>query len=163
MNLDRNSINPAFYDLKAVVQHEIDEVLGMGSGLNLPTNFPRLSRPQDLFRYSGNGVRSFVTGTLASDPYFSIDGGATSLANFHQAADGADYGDWGSGTSRVQNAFGTPGATPNLGVELTNLDVIGYDLISNNNPVPEPSTLAMFFVGASALIGYRGVRWTKRK
>src|SRR5207253_1009205 len=93
MNLSRSgSQNPAFYDLMAVASHEIDEVLGMGSGLNLPTNFPRLSRPQDLFRYSANGVRSFTT--VAGTSYFSIDGGATDLVDFNQAPNGGDYGDW---------------------------------------------------------------------
>jgi len=46
----------------------------------------------------------------------------------------ADFGDWyspGGQTPQAQDAFATPGARPNLGVELTVLDVIGYHLISS--------------------------------
>ena len=40
----------------------------------------------------------------------------------------------------MQNAFGTPGATPNLGTaEITALDVIGY----NVSAIPEPSSAAL--------------------
>lgn len=147
MNLSRTGPqNPANYDLQSVAQHEIDEALGMGSGLNLPTNFPRLSRPQDLFRYSAPGTRSFTTATGTS--YFSIDAGATNLISFHQTADGADFGDWlGGATPHVQDAFGTPGAQPDLNVEVRDLDVIGYTL------APEPST--MLLAAGLAVIGLR--------
>jgi hypothetical protein len=138
MNFTRPG-SPSKYDLKAVAEHEMDEVLGFGSGLNLPVNFPRQSRPQDLFRYSASGVRSYDTAAASS--YFSIDGGNTILLAFNQSGGGADFGDWASSaTPHVQDAFGTPGAIPNLNTELTNLDVIGYSLVS---PVPEPGTLAL--------------------
>ena len=150
------------YDLQAVAQHEIDEVLGLGSGLNLPVNFPRLSRPQDLFRYNGAGSRSFSTSN-AEVSYLSIDGGTTNLVGFNQTGNG-DFGDWvnGSGTTRVQDAFGTPGSTPNLGVELRNLDVIGYTLAAQNPPVgtPEPSTIVLV---ATALPVGLGIWWRKRR
>ena len=47
-------------------------------------------------------------------------------------------------TAKVQDAFGTPGAIPTYGVEIRNLDVIGFDLA---NPVPEPGTLLLMAVG----------------
>ena len=145
MNYTRPPGNPSFYDLKAVAEHEIDEALGLGSGLNLPTNFPRESRPEDLFRYSAPGVRSYDT--AASSSYFSIDGGNTLQLSFNQQNDGSDFGDWASSaTPHVQDAFGTPGATPNLNVELTALDVIGYNLSS----VPEPGTLFLTTAGLAA-------------
>jgi len=148
MNLNRTTIDPNKYDLKAVAQHEIDEGLGLGSGLNLPVAFPRLSRPQDLFRYSAAGVRSYTTSSSATS-YFSINGGTTNLVGFNQNS-GGDYGDWVTNVpAKVQDAFGTPGSTPNLGVELTNLDVIGYSL------VPEPGTAGIALITGFSLLTMR--------
>ncbi|MSU33925.1 MAG: hypothetical protein EXS36_02220 [Pedosphaera sp.] len=152
MNLNRITIDPLKYDLKSVTQHEIDEVLGLGSGLNLPANFPRQSRPQDLFRYSAPGVRSYTLGFGGS--FLSINGGGANLAGFGDGASGSDYGDWNSDSVRVNNAFGTPGAIPNLATpELTNLDVIGY-----TPAVPEANSLAAVGVGALVLSGYTLIR-----
>jgi hypothetical protein len=146
MNLDRNSINPGKYDLMAVVSHEVDEALGLGSGLNGGN-----VRPEDLFRYASGGARSYTTNSAAAS-FFSLDG-TTNLAPFNQSA-GADYGDWASsGVTRVQDAFGTAGATPNLGVELTVLDAIGYNLTTT--ATPEPGTLALF---GFALVGLAGLK-----
>jgi len=127
--------NPSDYSLQAVAEHEMDEVLGLGSGLNLPTDNLSMEypRPEDLYRYSANGVRSYTNSSSAVS-YFSINGGATNLIGFNQQGNGrADYGDWASSaTPHVQDAYGTPGST--LGVEFTALDVIGYQT------VPEPAT-----------------------
>ena len=150
MNLSRTGTqNGSLYDLQAVAAHEIDEVLGIGgSGSILPSTSGPV-RPLDLFRYSASGVRSFTTNSSAT-AYFSIDGGVTDLVNFNQTS-GADYADWASsGTPQVQDAFGTPGTTNvNVGTnELTALDVIGYNLAA----VPEPSTYALFGLGALAVV-----------
>lgn len=130
MNIDRVTINPSKYDLLSVVSHEIDEALGTASGLTRPN-----AAPADLFRYTSGGARSYTT--AGDNAYLSIDGGVTDLVRYNQSASG-DYGDWwstGSHTPRVQDAFGTPGATPNLGVELTLLDAIGYDLVVPPPPI----------------------------
>ena len=159
-NVDRTATNPSKFDLKSVVQHEIDEVLGLGSSLATNLSAPR---PEDLFRYSALGALSYTTNTSATS-YFSIDGGMTSLVAFNQSGGGSDYGDWlNSATLRVQDAFGTTGATPNLGVELRALDVIGYNLAPRNNAVPEPSTLSLLGVGASTLSGYQVIRRRQSK
>jgi len=108
-----------------VVSHEIDEVLGSSSGVGgTPI------RPADLFRFSGPGARNYTTS--GDSAYFSIDGGNTLKVQYNQNASG-DYGDWwstGAHTPRVQDAFGTPGSDPDLGVELTVLDSVGWTLVS---------------------------------
>jgi len=132
INIDRAINNPSKYDLVAVVSHEIDEALGTISGLTRPN-----AAPVDLFRYTAGGLRSFTTS--GDDAWFSIDGGLTDLVRYNQNA-GGDYGDWWSigvaHTPRVQDAAGTPGVQLNLGVELTLLDVIGWDLVI---PAPTPT------------------------
>lgn len=143
MNLSRSSIDPKKYDLMAVAQHEIDEALGMGSALNgLANGSPAPTGPvgvMDLFRYDQNGARSLNT-TSSAQAYFSLDG-VTDLVRFNQAQNG-DYQDYyspGGQTPRVQDAFGTQGATPNLGVELVGLDAIGYNLVS---AIPAPQIIS---------------------
>jgi hypothetical protein len=138
-NLDRISIDINKYDLMSVVSHEIDEVMGTSSSLGAGDPEP-FSRPADLFRYNSAGDRTYVN--FGDDSWFSIDG-TNRLVQYNQIG-GADYGDWWSAgvhTPRVQDAFGTTGATPNLGVELTLLDVIGWDLVAGTLPPPVIPTI----------------------
>jgi autotransporter-associated beta strand protein len=143
MNLTRSSIDPNKYDLMGVVQHEMDEILGMTSALPNGTNGQAAPtgpvHPQDLFRYDQNGNRSFNTGTDAqTQAYFSIDG-TTHIARFNQTSDATnsgDFGDWYSfnvaHTPQAQDAFATKGAIVNIGTaEKTELDVIGYNLLTS--------------------------------
>src|SRR5581483_3840430 len=131
MNLSQATNDPSKYSLFAAVSHEIDEVLGFSSELNGLTNGAPAPTgpvfPEDLFRYTQAGARSFTTDPNAAS-YFSLDG-TTDLARFNQTASG-DFQDWysyyGGQTPEVQDAFGTAGATPVLGVELRALDAIGY-------------------------------------
>jgi hypothetical protein len=150
MNLSRTgSPDSNKYDLMAVVSHEIDEVLGFGSALNGSSNGDAAPTgpvsPEDLFRYSAPNTRGFDTGAN-STAYFSIDSGTTNLAGFNQTQ-GGDFSDWDGASLRVQNAFGTPGAQPNLGIELTALDIIGYDLV-----VPEPGTMVLLGAGLAMAV-----------
>ena len=136
------------YSLLATAEHEIDEVLGLGS--SLPSSPFGTIFPEDLFRYDSSGNRSFTT-TSTAKAFFSING-TTDLAQFDNQNDGGDFGDWQSNPlpagvqPQVQDAFATPGAHPQLGVELRALDVIGYDLA----PVPEPSR-AVALLGLSLM------------
>lgn len=135
-NYTRSSIDPDKYDLQAVFSHELNEVLGTISNVG-EANI----RPIDLFRYDSAGNRTFTT--VGDDAYFSIDG-TTQLARFNQEA-GNDYGDFwsvnGPHTPQVQDAASTPGATPDLGAEITMLDVVGW------NVIPAPSTAALLGLG----------------
>jgi hypothetical protein len=137
------------YSLLGTVEHEIDEVLGLGSGLRSGT--VGTPAPEDLFRYTAGGSRSYglnsqatVSCAGASAAYFSLNG-STDLAQFNNCNNGGDYGDWLSPSSppQVQDAFASPGATPSLNrnsPEVVALDAIGYNLV----PVPEPSSFVLF-------------------
>jgi hypothetical protein len=131
-----------FYDGLTAIEHEMDEVLGLGSHLN--GNSDDL-RPQDLFSWAGFGNRNTTT---SGSRYFSIDGGQTDIVDFNQTT-GGDFGDWLSGTCPqenplVQNAFGCKGQSSDVAPtspEGINLDVIGYDLtVAPAPPVANPAT-----------------------
>jgi len=157
-NYAGTAFNPSNYSLLAVVEHETDEALGTGSNLDTGSTIGDI-RPEDLFRYSATGVRSYTTSSSATS-YFSVNGGVTNLINFNQVGPpgSSDYGDWASsGTPHVQDAFGTPGASPVWGVdEQTALDAIGYNFVSAS---PEPST---FWLLTPAAVGFFLLRRRKR-
>lgn len=144
-NLDRITIDSNKYDLYSVLCHELDEILGMGSSLDGLGNL----LPEDLFRYSANGVRSRTTSSSATS-YFSIDGGATNLIGFNQSGGGSDFGDWiGGGTHHVQDAYGTPGVIVNPNIEFEVLDVLGYHYISGASNASSAATSTTNVRGSS--------------
>jgi hypothetical protein len=146
-----NGISACLYDMQAVVEHEIDEVLGSGSWLgNPPTTTGRV---QDLFRYTAGGARTYTT--AGNDAWLSVDGGLSDLARFNQQS-GPDYGDFFScppdvaPSLLVQNACGTPGVEVDYGnVEATMMDILGYDRVG---AVPAPGTLALVTLAAAAAL-----------
>lgn len=126
-NLDRTTVNPSKFDLAAVTAHELDEVLGLGSGLDSWNNFPNI-RIEDLFRYDANGNRSYTQSTTAQ-AFFSING-TTDLEQFNQAVPTNDHGDWQNGsTPHVQDAYGNYAAVIDPNIEFTALNVIGYNYV----------------------------------
>jgi hypothetical protein len=157
---------PGLYSLTAVIEHEIDEVLGLGSDVG-GSGFFADPAAEDLFRYSAAGVRSYVATGSCPGPvaYFSIDGGATNLAGFNNCNNGGDYGDWViGGPVRVQDAFGTPNTSPFLtsgSVEVRALDVIGYTLAPQVTPVPEPVSLVLLGSGLAGIVAARRRRQNK--
>jgi hypothetical protein len=117
------------FDGQRSTEHEIDEVIGLGSRLNSSGND---LRPQDLFSWSSPGVRNLSS---SGTRYFSINSGSTRIVYFNQNSSG-DFGDWLSTACPqaypyVQNAFGCTGQSSDVTAtspEGVNLDVIGYDL-----------------------------------
>jgi hypothetical protein len=122
------------FDALRTVEHEVDEVLGLGSNIARREDV----RPQDLFSWSAAGVRNL---TSSGSRFFSIDGGITEIVGFNQDPSG-DLGDWLSGpcpqtNPYVQNAFGCADQVSDVmptSPEGINLDVIGYDLIGGPTP-----------------------------
>jgi hypothetical protein len=130
------------YDAQRQVEHEADEVLGLGVRLNLGSSN---LRPQDLFSWSSAGQRNL---TSSGTRYFSINSGTTNIVNFNQNSS-FDFGDWLSSTScpqakpYVQNAFVCPGQYSDVTAsspEGINLDVIGYNLIIPAAPTAKAAT-----------------------
>jgi hypothetical protein len=156
-NLTRPVGNSGQFDVMQSIQHEIDEVMGLGSILPSTTDFTGNAavRPQDMFRYSAPGFISLSSsGSISS--YFSIDGGTTNLAAFNQNS-GGDYGDWGASPGPlVQLAFSNPNTQSDVSgssPEGVNLDVIGYNL--NPSAVPEPGSLVLVGLGTVAFAAIR--------
>jgi hypothetical protein len=139
------------FDAQRATEHEIDEVMGLGSRLGHSGSD---LRPQDVFSWSSPGVRNL---TSSGTRYFSINSGSTNLVNFNQNPSG-DFGDWLSTACPqahpyVQNAFGCTGQSSDVRAtspEGINLDVIGYDLVSPTGPpivTTNPATFVASFSG----------------
>lgn len=151
------------YNLASVAEHEIDEVLGLGSGAGFG-----LTLPEDMFRYNAGGQLSFYANGGSGNTgnaYFSLDG-TTDLAQFDNQNDGGDFGDWQSqplpNVAQVQDAWLTPCAYgpaadctgPTLtrdSTEVKALDAIGYNL--QPAETPEPASLWLMGGGVLVLLG----------
>jgi hypothetical protein len=156
--------NGSNYELFATAEHEIDEVLGLGSALincgpngqgtracqaggvlnaSNDTHFDAPA-PEDLWRFATNGTARVLSTNCGSPTNaFLFLNAMTEVAQFNNACNGADFGDWQSSplpngvSPQVQDAFGDPGVNTTLGPsEIAALTAIGYDLAAT----PEPST-----------------------
>lgn len=111
------------YDFTSVALHEITEVMGRVY-FNLSTRFV----PYDLFRFTNSGARCFDPN--ATNVYFSVDNGITSLRSFYTNQNLGDIQDWkSSGSADSFDAFISSGKKGVLSyADLIALDVIGYQL-----------------------------------
>jgi hypothetical protein len=142
------------YDAQRSIEHEMDEIIGLGSRLNLSGND---LRPQDLFSWSSAGHRNI---TSSGTRYFSINSGTTNLVNFNQDRSG-DLGDWLSEACPqahpyVQNAFACRGQFSDIAEtspEGINLDVVGYDLTPTQARLGNISTRGFVQTGNNVMIG----------
>ena len=132
------------FDAQRATEHEIDELMGLGSHLNLPPPGTDL-RPQDVFNWAAPGVRNL---TSSGTRYLSINRGNTNLVNFNQQPI-SDFGDWVStgcpqSHPYVQNAFACRGQSSDVTAtspEGINLDVIGTDLVNAVVTTNAPSNI----------------------
>src|SRR6266853_279059 len=118
--------NGGSWDAQSGTEHEIDEIIGLGTHLNSNGND---LRPQDLFSWSAAGIRNI---TSSGTRYFSIDGGVNDIVDFNHDPS-RDLGDWFSEPCPqthpyVQNSSGCAGQYSDISAtspEGINLDVIG--------------------------------------
>ena len=144
------------FDGLMFTEHEIDEVLGLGSHLGGPA--PQFLAPQDLFSWSSLNVRNTSSSGLR---FFSIDRGLHNIVIFNQDPTG-DFGDWDSDTfcpadSPVCAAMPLTARRQNTDIaasspEGINLDVIGYDLVPDNSVLGNISTRLPVGTGDNVLI-----------
>jgi hypothetical protein len=122
-------------DARMFTEHEIDEVLGLGS--HLGSAQAQFLFAQDLFTWSSLNARNT---SATGERHFSIDRGLHFIVTLNQDPAG-DYGDWESepqcpqNHTLVQNAWNCPGQSAEISAtspEGINLDVVGYDLVTDN-------------------------------
>jgi hypothetical protein len=146
------------FDAQRATEHEIDEVIGLGSRLGRPGND---LFPQDLFSWSSAGVRNITT---SGTRYFSINSGSTHIVNFNQNPSG-DFGDWASTACPqvhryVQNAFFCPEQYSDIAVnspEGINLDVIGYNFATPIVTTSAPGSITNSSVRLNGRVNANGL------
>ncbi|PYK68079.1 MAG: hypothetical protein DME45_09045, partial [Verrucomicrobia bacterium] len=143
------------FDAIMFTEHEIDEVLGLGS--HLDSVAPQYLGPQDLFTWSSLNARNTSATGLR---FFSIDRGFHNIVTLNQDP-GGDFGDFASDGFcpaihlYVQNAFNCAGQSADVAAsspEGISLDVIGYDLIPANSVLGNISTRLPVGTGDNVLI-----------
>jgi hypothetical protein len=153
-----DGITAGAFDFIGMATHEIGHALGFISGVDLRDFYNSTHQSlgsentlgyeatvMDLFRFSGplgSAQRDWTIGT--GNKFFTIDGGATSIAPFSTGSsfgDGQQASHWKDSLSiGILDPTAAPGEllaiTPN---DILMFDVLGYDLAAN--AVPEASTV----------------------
>jgi hypothetical protein len=137
-----DGVTSGTYDFYAVVAHEISEVMGRilwqgggGGGWYMAG---------DTMKFSAPGSHVLASGSTAG--YFSVNNGATDLADYNTVS-GGDWGDWSS-TPNIKDAaraFLPSGEVhPFTEADLRALDAVGWNRIST------PATLDLDTVAAGS-------------
>jgi hypothetical protein len=126
--------------------HELTHAMGRIAGTSL-----------DMFRFNedGSGNRVFGGAIPATAAYFSIDGGATELADF---GINSDPGDWLNGGVQGSDPFNEIVGTGGLSaVDLTEMNVLGFArTISPPPPPPQAPTTAALVQDDKGYLDYLG-------
>ena len=112
--------------------HELTHAMGRTSGYT-PYGI------EDLMRYAAPGAHAFAGGAAQ---YFSVDNGATRIANFSTSS---DYGDWASDSLTVNdpyNAFIASGANALTSADIRVMDAIGFTKTAPGSTIPATTGLA---------------------
>ncbi|RZI99270.1 MAG: PEP-CTERM sorting domain-containing protein, partial [Rubrivivax sp.] len=148
-------------DFITVAEHEIGHALGFVSGVDqidfCVDNAAQCGSLEnqsfysslDLFRYSAAGKRDL---TLGGTPYFSLDGGLTSIQPFSTGrahGNGEQASHFGTGVQTLMRPFVITGQSYDATAsDLMAFDAIGWDLAA---AVPEPSQYALLIGGLAAI------------
>jgi hypothetical protein len=152
------------FDLQAVAEHEISEVMGRLGIEGLPVAGAPTYSPLDLFNFQSPGVLSLS----ANGGYFSPFNGFFNLGNFNNAAaNGGDIADWASSTSITQSgtlgvphgsydaydAFTFPGVNGQVSLsDILENAALGYTLKGD----PNPALLANYAASFTGAPGFHG-------
>lgn len=148
-------------DFITVAEHEIGHALGFVSGVDSidfcvdhaaqcgPLETQAWYSSLDLYRYSAAGKRDL---TLGGSPYFSLDGGATSVQPFSTGVahgNGQQASHFGTSVITLMRPFVVNGQSYDASAsDLMAFDAIGWDLAA---AVPEPSQYALLLGGLAAI------------
>ncbi|WOH61250.1 NF038122 family metalloprotease [Bradyrhizobium sp. BWC-3-1] len=118
-------INPSL--LVGVALHELTHAMGRVPYGSAPDVF-------DLYRFTSPGVRLFQGGATAPAAFFSLDGGATKIADYGRSSDPSDFLNGGvQGSNDPFNEYYTSSTIQGLTtVDLKQLDALGFHLAVNS-------------------------------
>jgi hypothetical protein len=137
------------YYLVGVLEHEISEVLGRTSYLDVRGEYGVM----DLYRYRSPGIHQAGTGSPA---YFSTDNGATNIDNWNTLS-GGDIGDWAnSAGADAFAAFSPPGQINGFTTaDFTEMRALGWTTttMSPSVSVAAPNDLVLFSASDSGVKG----------